>query len=300
MFSSQRLIALPARREQALRDRRECHHRVQRFALFELRRDVQGRQAVANRPEIDVIAAGRLLAVLAAARSQIQQAALRLEQRARPVREPERRGQEDVCRGATLGEVLRELIPARASPPIQHPLRRRRAMVDVARIDVRARIEQHIDDGLRGREMERRLPVAAPLVHAGRVGRNHLLEHVRAIQVRRGTRIHHRAGGNQPLGRLPGRRIERVERARPPLAPPVRIGARLEQHAHHRRVAGVGDDRGRVEREERLVDALTQLRVVPQAAGALRPRRAGRARRGLRCLVKRSPLTWSLLYPGDV
>ena len=65
MFRASRLIALPARREQALRHRRERQHRVQRFALVELRRDVQRRQAVANRPEIDVIAAGRPLAVLA-------------------------------------------------------------------------------------------------------------------------------------------------------------------------------------------------------------------------------------------
>ena len=75
--------------------------------------------------------------------------------------------------------------------------------------------------------MERSLPVAATFVHAGRVGRNHFLENVGAVQVRGGTRIHHRAGGDQSLCRLPRRGIERVEGARPPLAPPVRVRARL-------------------------------------------------------------------------
>ena len=177
-------------------------------------------------------------------------------------------------------------------------------MIDVARVDVRARIEQHIDDGLRGREMERSLPVAATLVHAGRVRRNHVLENVRAIQVRSRTCIHHRAGGNQPLGRLPRRGIERVERARPPLAPPVRVCTRLEQHAHHRRVTGVGDDRRRVEREKRLVDSLTQLRMVPK-----QPAHFGRVVPAERivdrdCLVKRFPQAWSYFirhtYPMSV
>src|SRR6187399_264097 len=55
-----------------------------------------------------------------------------------------------------------------------------------------------------------------------------------------------------------------MEPTGPPLAPPVWIGAGLEQHAHHRRVPGARHDRGRVECEHRIVDVRPQLSMLLQ------------------------------------
>ena len=61
-------------------------------------------------------------------------------------------------------------------------------------------------------------------------------EQVEAVEMRRGARVGDRAGSEQTLGGCAGRAVQRVESARPPLAPPIRIGAELEQHVDDREV----------------------------------------------------------------
>jgi len=62
-----------------------------------------------------------------------------------------------------------------------------------------------------------------------------------------------------------------VKAACPPIAAPVRVRAELEQDVHHRCILRVRDDRGRVEAEDRIVDAGAQLRVLfEQASHGLR------------------------------
>ena len=79
-----RLVAVPfvAGEEQALLHRGERAHRLESFALFKLRCRLERGHARPDRPLIDVIAARRLLAVLALRRPQRQQRRIGLEHRA--------------------------------------------------------------------------------------------------------------------------------------------------------------------------------------------------------------------------
>src|SRR5688572_3528803 len=110
--------------------------------------------------------------------------------------------------------------------------------------------------------MERRLPVAPALVHAGRIFADHAREQIEAIELRRGARVRHRACGEQTLGRTTGGGVQGVKAACPPVAAAVGVGAELEEQLDHREVVGVGDDRRRVEPEHRLVDVLAELRML--------------------------------------
>ena len=64
-------------------------------------------------------------------------------------------------------------------------------MIDVARVDVRPRVEQQVDHPSRAREVQRRLPIPTALSHAGRIGSEQRRQQVQLVQVRRGT-----AGGS--------------------------------------------------------------------------------------------------------
>ena len=59
-------------------------------------------------------------------------------------------------------------------------------MVDVARVDVRARVEQQVSGRPRSGEVQRRLSIASSFVHARRIGGEHRLDEVEPIQMRRG------------------------------------------------------------------------------------------------------------------
>ena len=235
-----------------------------------------------------MIAARRLLAVLPSARVQIEQARVRLEQLAGAVGEPEGGGEEDVGSGATLDEIERELVSPRAALVVEHPLRRRRAMVDVARVDVRAGVEEQVDDRARPREVEWRLPVAAALVYPRGIFRDEAFEELRSVEVRGCAGVGNGTGGDQSIGRRAHRGVQSVEPARPPLTAPVRVRAELEEHIHHLDVVRVRDDRRRIEVEDRVVDALAELRVLLKHA----PHRAriATSKRVVQALLGRSPV----------
>ena len=255
-------VAEPAGGEQTLNGGRERQQRLERFLLLELRGDIERRSAVTDRPEVNVIAAGRLLSVLSLARAKVEEIAVRLEHFPNPVAEPERGGEEDVGGRATFDEIPRQLEAAGASPAVQHPLRRRRAMIDVSRIDVRARVEQQIDDRARSREVQRSLSIAAALVHARWIVADEACEQLGAIEMCGRAGVRHGARGEQAIRRRPRRRMQRVKTARPPAAAPIGVRAELEQHVHHREVIGERDDGGRVEAEHGLIEPRAELRVL--------------------------------------
>src|SRR5690606_14387077 len=82
---------------------------------------------VADRPQIDVIAARRLLPVPATAGPLVEARGFGLEQGAHTVAETEGGSEEDVRRRAALDEVSRQLVGPRPPPAVEHPFRRRRA-----------------------------------------------------------------------------------------------------------------------------------------------------------------------------
>jgi len=102
--------------------------------------------SVSNCSNWAAITAGRLLTVVALPRPQREQIAVCLQHGSGSVAEPERRRQKDVGVRTALHEVAREIEAACTSSPVQHPFRRRRTMVHVTSVDVRARVEQQIDD----------------------------------------------------------------------------------------------------------------------------------------------------------
>src|SRR5207247_7943360 len=112
-----RFVSAPAREMETLERRCELQHCSERILLLELRRDVQGREAVADRPEVDVIAARRLFAVIALSGPQVDQIGVGLKHRARLVAESERRRENDVRRCPSSPELTRPTKSARPPAP---------------------------------------------------------------------------------------------------------------------------------------------------------------------------------------
>lgn len=133
-----RFVAVPASEMKTLKWRRELQHRSQCFLLIELSRGLQRRAAITNRPEVDMIAARRLLAVVTLPGPQVEQFGIALKHRAHNVAESERPREKDVRRCPTLDEIARQVESARVTLVVEHPLCRRRAMVQVSRVNVSA------------------------------------------------------------------------------------------------------------------------------------------------------------------
>jgi len=222
--------------------------------LVELRGDLQRRKVLADRPRVDVEAAGRPLRVPALSGPGCEQRGLAPEQLAQALGQPECGGEEDVRRGAAVDEVARQLVAPGAALPLEHPLRRCGAVVDVARVGVGAALEQQVHDLARAGEVQRRLSIAAALVDALGVVIEHAPEQIRPVEVRRGTSVRLGARRDQPVGDIATRRVQRVEPTRPPVALPVRVSAELEEHVDHGGVVRERDDRRRIEREQRRID----------------------------------------------
>ena len=117
------------------------------------------------------------------------------DKRGGAISEPERGSEKDVRGRATFDEIARD-IRAR----LDHPLGGGRTVIDVARVDVRAGVEQEIDHRARAREMERRLSVTAALVHALGILGKHRLEQIDAIEMRGRACVDDRTGREQTLG----------------------------------------------------------------------------------------------------
>src|SRR3954469_15612100 len=116
-------------------------------------------------------------------------------------------------------------------------------MIDISRVDVRARLEKHIDDTARSCKVQRRLSIAASLVHTRRIVSKNFGEQIRAIDVSRSARVGNRATLNQSIGSGSSRLMERVESAGPPITAAIWVSSEIEQHVDHRRVFGKSDDR---------------------------------------------------------
>jgi hypothetical protein len=88
-------------------------------------------------------------------------------------------------------------------------------------------------------------------------------EHVRAVEVRRRTRVGHGTRREQTLGRGRARRVQRVKTAGPPAAPTVRVRAEVEEYIDQRNVVALGqkNERRRIERTHGRVHHLAQLGV---------------------------------------
>ena len=69
--------------------------------------------------------------------------------------------------------LVQEVVAARAASALQHPFGSRGPMIDVAGIDVGAGCKEQVDHGPRAGEVERRLSIAAALVHARGIGFEH-------------------------------------------------------------------------------------------------------------------------------
>jgi hypothetical protein len=146
------------------------------------------------------------------------------------------------------GTAARDEIPRHVRPIADQILRRRGLVIDVARVDVGAVVEQerrHLD---RRRAMQRSLPVSAARVDGGGIRRDHRLHVVQAIELRGGRRIEPRPARDQVV-RQPVRGVrvvQHAEAAGPPVAALVDVGAGVEQGVDHR---AIGAPHGDLERD---------------------------------------------------
>jgi len=92
-------------------------------------------------------------------------------------------------------------------------------------------------------EVKRCLPITTALVHTRWILGDHPRKKIQTIQVRGRASVGDGASRDQSVGGGPSRGVERVKSARPPIAPPIRICAEVEEHIDHRRITGVRHDR---------------------------------------------------------
>src|SRR5262245_23432708 len=103
--------------------------------------------------------------------------------------------------------------------------------------------------------MQRRLAIAAALVHACRVVFEYAGQEVGAIEVCGSTGIRHCARGQQPLRRGRAGRVQRMKATCPPATLPVWISTELQQHIDDSHVVAARkvNERGRIKRKEWFV-----------------------------------------------
>ena len=111
---------------------------------------------------------------------------------------------------------------------------------------------------------EAALAVTTALVHARRRGGENRREQRRVVEMGSGTGVRNGARGEQPFCRESSCRMQRMKAASPPGAALVRVGAELQQHLDHVRIAGTGHQRWRVEGEKRHVDHGPEFRMARQ------------------------------------
>jgi hypothetical protein len=80
-------------------------------------------------------------------------------------------------------------------------------MIDVACVDVRARVEQQIGHDARSGEVQWCLPITATLVHAAGVFGEEPNENVLAVEMRGRARIGNRTGSDQAFRGRAGRAV---------------------------------------------------------------------------------------------
>ena len=136
-------------------------------------------------------------------------------------------------------------------------------MVDVPGVDVRARLQQHVDHAARPREVQRRLAVPPALVRARWSIRQNPRKHVGTIEMRRRAGVRDRAGCEQSLGHCSGRSVEGMKTAGPPAALAIRVSPELQKDVDQLDVTAAGDrdERRGVERQHWLVDEPARLFV---------------------------------------
>ena len=137
-------------------------------------------------------------------------------------------------------------------------------MVQVARFQVGAPLQQPIHHGRIAGVMQRCFAIAAALVDDGRVLGEGVFEPIEPALFGRRVRGDLGAALDELAGRLGRGHFEDVEIARPPLRPGIDIGAMLQQDIHDIDMFFDDDKRGRAEKEMRVVYSRLQARVGRQ------------------------------------
>src|SRR5690242_5198145 len=123
--------------------------------------------------------------------------------------------------------------------------------------------------------MQRRLAVAATLVHARWIGVEHRSKEIDAIKPRRRTRIRYGPRLEKPGSYRTIGGVKRMKPTCPPVAAAVRIRAQSEQRVDNLHVTAPRDvyERGRIEAECRRIDRRREFvakgNEPPQLAGVV-------------------------------
>ena len=149
-------------------------------------------------------------------------------------------------------------------------LRRRRAVIDIAGVDVRAMVEQEIDDRRRRGEVQRPLAVAPRRMDQRGILREPCRDLVEHPQPGRGVNVDDGAALDQPSGLFGIRVVQHTEAAGPPVAAGVDVRAEFQQRLDRRAVLLGCDDRLSAEMEQRPVDVRAKRRRVREQRSDLR------------------------------
>jgi hypothetical protein len=145
---------------------------------------------------------------------------------------------------------------------VDHVLRGRGLVIDIAGVDIGSVIEEKRGDLGRSGEVERRLAIAPPGMHHRWVGGYEFAEAVQHAEAGGGVRVHGGAALNQ-VGLEAGGVVENAETAGPPMAAGVNIGAVRKQDvdqvavAHTQGLQQRGGSEGTV--GQRVIEAGLQI-----------------------------------------
>ena len=174
---------------------------------------------------------------------------------------PERGRHQEIGPAPASDEEPRDLLAI-----ANHPLCWAGFVIDVARVDVGAPIDEQFGDLDRRREMQRRLPVAAARMHERRTLGQHLFERLAHAQPGGRMRVNPRAALEQERNERWLGAVEHAEAASPPVASRVDVRTGLQEHVDRRAILVVDRDHQRrlAERpsRHRLVEGRSQIRVT--------------------------------------
>ena len=230
--------------------------------MTELARDRVRGLVGAERPDVDAAAASRVLfgkERFGHPRANACRIGVKVPSDEREI--PERGRHQDVGPAAASDEEPRDILAV-----ADHPLRWTGFVIDVARVDVGAPIDEQFGDLDGRREMQRRLPVSAARMHEFRTLGQHPVERLAHAEAGGRMRVNPRTALEQERNERWLGAVEHAEAASPPVAARVDVRAGLQQHVDCRAILVVDRDHQRrlAERpsRHRRVERRSQIRVT--------------------------------------
>jgi len=141
-------------------------------------------------------------------------------------------------------------------------------MIDVARVDIRAVVEEKVRDGHSLREMQWCLPVTASGVDDGGIVHHPMPEVIEHAKSRCGMSVDHGSALDEARGEFSRTSVQDTESSCPPPTSCIDVRTGSDEEVDHRQIipfyGGVHQDRIERKRRNGLVESVVKFRVSVQ------------------------------------